>query len=201
MMSMHIAATAIIHDHVILGKDVIIEDYCIIGVPIKDNPTAQTVIGDRAHLRSFTVIYAGNQIGHDFQTGNKANIREYNQIGNHVSIGTLSIIEHHVKIANHVRIHSQAFIPEYSILEEGAWIGPNVVLTNAKYPLSPDVKKNLQGPHIAAQAKIGANTTILPGVHIGAHSLVGAGSVVTQDIAAQQIVAGSPARLLRPIDY
>lgn len=200
-MPRHIAATAIIHDHVILGEDVIIEDYCIIGVPLAQDPTAQTIIGDRAHLRAFTVIYAGNQIGHDFQTGNKANIREYNQIGHHVSIGTLSVVEHHVILADGVRIHSQAFIPEYSILEEGAWIGPNVVLTNAKYPCAPDAKKNLQGPHIAAHAKIGANTTILPGVHIGGHSLVGAGSVVTQDVAAQQIVAGTPARLLRAIDY
>lgn len=201
MSSHKIAATAIIHDHVILGEDVIIEDYCIIGVPLAQDPHAPTVIGNRAHLRAFTVIYAGNQIGDDFQTGNKANIREYNQIGDRVSIGTLSVVEHHVHIADDVRIHSQAFIPEYSTLEQGAWIGPHVVLTNAKYPCAPDVKKNLKGPHIAAHAKIGANTTILPGVHIGTQSLIGAGSVVTHDVAAQQIVAGTPATVLRPIDY
>ena len=58
------------------------------------------------------------------------------------------MIEHHVEIADNVRIHTQAFIPEFSVLEEGCWIGPNVVLTNAKYPLSPGVKDQLAGPVI-----------------------------------------------------
>ena len=48
-----------------------------------------------------------------------------------VSVGTLSVVEHHVKIANNVRIHTQVFVPEFSVLEEGCWLGPNVVLTNA----------------------------------------------------------------------
>ncbi len=91
-------------------------------------------------IRSHTVIYAGNTIGRNFQTGNKVNIRESNRIGDNVSVGTLSVIEHHVEIADNVRIHTQVFMPEFSVLEEGCWIGPNVVLTNAKYPLSPGVK-------------------------------------------------------------
>ena len=48
--------------------------------------------------------------------------------------------------ANNVRIHTQVFIPEFSVLEEGCWIGPNVVLTNAKYPLSPGVEGPAGGP-------------------------------------------------------
>ena len=99
-------------------------------------------------IRSHTVIYAGNVIGRNFQTGNKVNIRESNRIGNNVSVGTLSVIEHHVEIADNVRIHTQVFIPEFSVLEEGCWIGPNVVFTNAKYPLSPGVKDQLAGPVI-----------------------------------------------------
>ena len=81
------------------------------------------------------MIYAGNVIGRNFQTGNKVNIRESNRIGDNVSVGTLSVIEHHVEIGNNVRIHTQVFIPEFSVLEDGCWIGPNVVFTNAKYPL------------------------------------------------------------------
>src|SRR5213078_1955700 len=137
-----------------------------------------TTIGDRAVIRSHTVVYAGNVIGRNFQTGNKVNIRELNDIGDNVSVGTLSGIEHHVKIGNNVRIHTQAFVPEFSVLEDGCWLGPNVVLTNAKYPASATTKQELVGVHIETQAKIGANTTILPGVRIGAGALVGAGSVV-----------------------
>jgi acetyltransferase-like isoleucine patch superfamily enzyme len=145
------------------------------------------------------VIYAGNVIGKNFQTGNKVNIRESNQIGNDVSIGTLSVVEHHVQIADHVRIHTQVFVPEFSVLEEGCWLGPNVVLTNAKYPLSPGVKDQLVGPVIRRGAKIGANVTILPGVVIGENALVGAGSVVAKDVPAGAVVVGNPARVIRKI--
>jgi acetyltransferase-like isoleucine patch superfamily enzyme len=164
-----------------------------------DEGDLETVLGSEAHLRSHTVIYAGNIIGDSFQTGNKANIRELNRIGNHVSVGTLAVIEHHVEIGNGVRIHSQAFIPEFSIIEDDVWIGPNVVLTNAKYPLSPGVKESLQGPRIKRGAKIGANATILPGVVVGEQARVGAGAVVVKDVPDRAVVVGNPARVIRQI--
>jgi acetyltransferase-like isoleucine patch superfamily enzyme len=184
-----------------LGHRAIIEDYCLIGVPPRgmSDGEIETILGSEAHLRSHTVIYAGNVIGNGFQTGNKVNIRESNRIGNHVSVGTLSVIEHHVDIGNNVRIHSQAFIPEFSVLEDDVWIGPNVVLTNAKYPLSRGVKESLQGPRIKRGAKIGANTTILPGVIIGEDVLVGAGAVVVKNVPAGMVVVGNPARVIRQL--
>ena len=184
-----------------LGEGSVVEAYCLVGVPPrgKKEGELETLIGRDAHIRSHTVIYAGNVIGKNLQTGNKVNIRELNKIGDDVSIGTLSVVEHHVEIGNRVRIHSQVFIPEYSILEEDSWLGPNVVLTNARYPLSPDAKENLIGPTIKKGAKIGANSTILPGVIIGESALVGAGSVVTKDVPPGAVVAGNPARIISQI--
>ena len=184
-----------------LERDVTVEDYCILGVPPRGHKEGDliTTIGTGAHIRSHSVIYAGNRIGKNFQTGNKVNIRELNQIGDNVSVGTLSVIEHHVRIGNNVRIHSQVFIPEYSILEDEAWLGPNVVLTNAKYPRSPAVKEHLKGPVIKRGAKIGANATILPGIVIGVDALVGAGSVVVHDVPDGAVVAGNPARVIKNI--
>jgi len=167
--------------------------------PIHLDSNIELHVGDGATIRSHTVIYAGNTIGRHFQTGNKVNIRESNRIGNNVSVGTLSVIEHHVEIADNVRIHTQVFIPEFSTLEEGCWIGPNVVFTNAKYPLSPGVKDALAGPVIRRGAKIGANVTLLPGVVIGENALVGAGSVVVHDVPAGSVVVGNPARVVRHI--
>ena len=190
-----------IYEKVELGEHTVVEDFCIIGAPPRGKKPGElpTLIGAGATIRSHTVIYAGNVIGEGFQTGNKVNIRESNQIGHNVSVGTLSVIEHHVEIGNNVRIHTQAFIPEYSVLEEGCWIGPNVVLTNAKYPLSPGVKDSLAGPVIKKGAKIGANATLLPGVVIGENALVGAGSVVVKDVPDGAVVAGNPARIIRSV--
>lgn len=195
-----IAKTAIVHPGVKLGKDVVIEDYCIIGMPFKGSEGFETVIGDGSRIRAMTIIYAGNVIGAGFQTGNKANIREFNKIGRNVSIGTLSVVEHHVEIGDDVRIHTQAFIPEYSVLKNGVWVGPNVVFTNARVPMAPNAKETLQGPVIETRAIIGANSTLLPGVRIGAGALIGAGSVVTKDIEASMIAFGQPAVAVRKRD-
>jgi acetyltransferase-like isoleucine patch superfamily enzyme len=190
-----------VHDNVELGANSIVEDYCIVGAPPRGVREGElpTTIGGGAVIRSHTVIYAGNTIGKNFQTGNKVNIRESNTIGDNVSVGTLSVIEHHVTIGSNVRIHTQAFIPEFSVLEEGCWIGPNVVLTNAKYPQSLGVKDKLAGPVIQRGAKVGANATILPGVVIGENALIGAGAVVVRDVPPNTVVVGNPARILREI--
>jgi acetyltransferase-like isoleucine patch superfamily enzyme len=187
--------TSRVYENVSLGTGAILEDFCIVGTPPRGRKDGElaTVIGDGAVIRSHTVIYAGNVIGKNFQTGNKVNIREFNRIGDNVSIGTLSVVEHHVEIGNNVRIHTQAFIPEYSVLEDGCWIGPNVVFTNAKYPQAPGVKDQLKGPIVRRGAKIGANATLLPGVVIGEFALVGAGAVVAKDVPAGAVVVGNPA--------
>lgn len=197
-----IAETAIIYGNVELGVNVTIEDYCIIGYPPrgKENGELKTAIGDNSVIRSHTVIYAGNSIGRNFQTGNKANIRELNTIGNDVSAGTLSVLEHHIKIEDGVRIHTQVFVPEYTVLEKESWLGPNVVLTNARYPRSPDVKNSLKGVHLHEKAIVGANATILPGLSLGAYSIVGAGSVVTKDVPENTVVAGNPAVKIKTRD-
>jgi acetyltransferase-like isoleucine patch superfamily enzyme len=201
-MSNRIAKTAILHPNVHLGEGVVVEDHCILGCPGPGRESGElaTYIGAGSVLRAHTIVYAGNRIGRGFQTGNKANIREENRIGDKVSVGTLSVVEHHVEIGDGVRIHTQVFVPEYSLLEDGCWLGPNVVLTNAKYPLSPGVKGELQGPKIRQGAIIGANETLLPGVEIGARALVGAGSVITRDVGSATVWAGNPARKIKDLD-
>lgn len=190
-----------LYPRVELGANPQIGDFVLIGVPAmgREEGEQPTEIGDNALVRSHTVIYAGNVIGADFQTGHGVLIREENRIGDRVSVGSHSVVEHHVTIGNGVRIHSQAFVPEFTILEEECWIGPNVVLTNARYPVSRGVKESLEGPTIRARAKIGANATVLPGVVVGANALVGAGSVVVEDVGEGKVVAGNPAKAIKDV--
>lgn len=191
--------TVRLYKNVKIGKGSIVEDFVVIGHPPRGKKDGElpTVIGEGAVIRSGTVIYAGNTIGRHFQTGHNVTVRELNEIGDDVSMGSLTCLEHRVKIGNGVRIHSQVFIPEYSELKDGCWIGPNVVLTNAPHPLCPKVKECLKGPTLEKRSKIGANSTILPGVVIGEGSLVGAGSVVVKDVPPRSVAAGNPAKVIK----
>ena len=191
----------IIHKNVTLGKEANINEFSIIGVPPIGKPDGElkTIIGDNPIVRSHTIIYAGNIIGKNFQTGHGAFLREENKIGNNVSIGTKTVVEHHVNIEDGVRIHCQCFIPEFTVLKKGCWIGPKVVFTNADYPKAKRTKEFLKGVVVEEGAKIGANATILPGIRIGKNSLVGSGSVVTKDVPPNKVVAGNPARIIKDV--
>lgn len=191
-----------LHPNVEIEEGAQIGDYVIIGIPPRGFQSGElpTIIGRNAIIRSHSIIYSGNKIGDNFQTGHHTIIRESNVIGNDVSVGTNSVLEHSISIANRIRIHSNAFIPEYSILADDCWIGPNVVFTNAVYPKSPNVKETLKGPRIGKNAKIGANATLLPGIIVGDYSLVGAGSVVTKNVGERCVVVGNPAREINKLD-
>ncbi len=196
----HRAATAIVHPGVVLLGGAFVDEFVILGRPSRPgDPVVETVLGDGATLRSGTVIYTGNRIGRNFQTGHGALIRHGNVLGDDCSLGSGSVIEFESRIGRGVRIHSQAFVPEYSILEDECWIGPNAVLTNARYPQSARVKETLAGVKVERRARIGANATILPGVVVGTDALVGAGAVVTKDVPPGAVVAGNPATVIKTI--
>lgn len=191
-----------IYPNVSLPEDANVDDFVILGKPPHGAQEGELPLtfGNGCTIRSHTVIYAGNTIGKGFQTGHGVNIREDNTIGDNVSIGTHSVVEHHVTIGNLVRLHTKVFVPEYSILEDECWLGPGVMVTNARYPVSKGVKDRLAGAHIEKGAIIGANAILLPGVRIGARAIIGAGAVVTKDVPPGAVVVGNPSRQINHID-
>jgi acetyltransferase-like isoleucine patch superfamily enzyme len=159
-----------------------------------DTTIGPLALGDRAVIRSHVVLYRGTTIGSDAHIGHGALVREHCTIGDHVSIGSHSIVEHHVTIGDSARLHSNCFVPEHTVIEAGAWIGPGVVVTNARYPNRPDTKENLEGVRICSGAVVGAGAVLVPGITIGANALVGAGCVVTNDVSPGDVVVGNPER-------
>lgn len=82
-------------------------------------------------------------------------------------------------------------------------LAPNVAIYTAGHPVHPDSRNSLYeygiGVTIGDNVWIGGNTVILPGVHIGSNTVIGAGSVVTKDIPDWVIAAGNPCRVIRKI--
>jgi acetyltransferase-like isoleucine patch superfamily enzyme len=190
-----------IYDNVMIGSGTVIEEPCIIGKPPRGaEPGERTLtIGSNCHVRPFTTIYAGNTIGDNFQTGQGASIREDNLIGDNVSVGTNSVLEFGNKIGDHSRIHSGCFM-EMTTIGRYVFIGPNVVFTDDPHPMGcPRYKECKGGAIVGDYARIGANSTILPGVKIGNNALIGAGSVVTKDIPAGSVAVGNPARVIKTV--
>jgi len=168
-----VSPLSVVADIVRMGEACIVEEFCIVGrhtARTSSGPSRPTVIGAGSTLHSHTVVYAGSTIGARFHTGHHVLVRENNIIGDDVSIGSLSVVEHTVTIGNKVRIHSQTFIPEFTVLDEGAWIGPRVTVTNHPLPECPQPAGCMVGVHIGPYARIGANVTLLPGVRIGARA-------------------------------
>ncbi len=192
----------IIQKNVFIGKNHDISPFVVLGKkPLgKDRDKLELLIGKNAVIRSFTTIYLGTSIGDSFSTGQNVSIREDNIIGNNVSIGTCSTIEFDNIIGNGTRIHSGCFI-EMAKIGKDVFIGPNVVLTDDPHPMRcPDYKKCRGGVVIDDLARIGANSTILPGIVIGKNSLIGAGSVVVSDVPADEVYVGNPAKFIKKID-
>ncbi|MGD9998941.1 MAG: acyltransferase [Ilumatobacteraceae bacterium] len=157
------------------------------------------VLGEGAQLRSGSVLYRGSRIGRRLQTGHHVVIREECVIGDDVSVWSNSVIDYGCRIGDNVKIHANCYVAQFTTIEDGAFLAPGVSIANDLYPGDAESAAVMGGPHIGAGAQLGVNVTVLPYVVIGAGALVGSGSVVTRDVGAGMVVAGSPARVLRRV--
>ena len=130
------------------------------------------------------------------------------QIGNNSKIGTFVEIQKGAKIGNNCKISSHSFICEGVTIEDNVFVGHNVTFINDIYPRSTAENGKLQTEKdwicvptlVKKGASLGSSVTVLCGITIGEHSIVGAGSVVTKDVPANTVVAGNPACILRKIN-
>ena len=129
------------------------------------------------------------------------------QIGDDVKIGTFVEIQKGAKIGNRCKISSHSFICEGVTIEDEVFIGHNVTFTNDLYPRATNSDGSLKTEKdwtctptlVKRGASIGSSATLLCGITIGEHAVVGAGSVVTRDVPDYTVVAGNPAKVLKQL--
>jgi acetyltransferase-like isoleucine patch superfamily enzyme len=129
-------------------------------------------------------------------------------IGDETKIGAFVEIQGGAVVGKRVKISSHTFICEGVTIEDNVFIGHGVMFINDAYPRSTNPDGSMQTgkdwkcvPTLVGRgASIGSNATLLCGVKIGEGAIVGAGSVVTKDVAPHTIVAGNPAKLLRKVE-
>lgn len=155
-----------------------------------DEPTS---VGTNATIRAGSIIYGDVTIGDDFTTGHDVLVREGTTIGDDVLVGTKTVIDGQTTIGSHVSLQTNVYVPTKTTIESNVFVGPGAVLTNDEYPIRTDA--DLEGPTIKEGASIGANATLLPGVTVGQNAFVAAGAVVTQDVPADSLAVGAPARV------
>jgi len=128
------------------------------------------VIGAGTRVGSMTLIHAGAVVGAGCTIGSHCNICDC-RIGDRVSIQTACHITRGV------------------VIEDEVFIGPGVITLNDKLTGGA-----MRFPRICRGAKVGGGSVILPGVTVGEHAVVGAGSVVTRDVDPGETRFGNPAR-------
>jgi UDP-2-acetamido-3-amino-2,3-dideoxy-glucuronate N-acetyltransferase len=140
-----------------------------------------------------------------------ANVKFFNfvnaygcEVGDNSKIGSFVEIQKNARIGRNCKISSHTFICEGVEIEDGVFVGHNVSFINDKRPqattadgsLQSEADWTVQPTRIRKGASIGTSATILGGVTVGERAMVGAGSVVTRDVADGATVAGNPARPL-----
>jgi acetyltransferase-like isoleucine patch superfamily enzyme len=129
------------------------------------------------------------------------------KIGDETKIGAFVEIQKNASVGKRCKISSHTFVCEGVAIEDNVFIGHGVTFINDSYPRATTAEGELQTeadwkvePTVVKKgASVGSGATILCNVVIGENAIVGAGSVVTKNVPPNSVVAGNPARVLRPI--
>jgi UDP-2-acetamido-3-amino-2,3-dideoxy-glucuronate N-acetyltransferase len=126
-------------------------------------------------------------------------IQSNTTIGKSCTLGQNVNISNNVKIGNNVKIQNNVSVYEGVEIEDYVFCGPSMVFTNINFPRAEfpqNSSEKYQKTLVKRSASIGANATILCGITIGKYSLIGAGSVILEDVFDYALVVGNPGKII-----
>lgn len=165
-----------------------------------------TKVGIAVLVHATAEVSPRAEIGFGTQIWNEAQVREGARIGRNCILGKGAYVDVGVIVGDRVKLHTRVSVFEGAVVGDNVFIGPHSCLLNDRRPRSvgPDgrLKRDgdwlLSGVTVEDGASIGGGCTLLPGVVVGRHAMVGAGAVVTRDVPEHTLVVGNPAT---PIGY
>lgn len=174
-----------------VGDHAQIDDDVVLGYIYRAN-CEPLRIGNRAIIRSGSIIYANTTIGDRFQCGHQVLIRAEVTIGNRCVVHHKCTLEGRLQIGNGVKIMAHVYLPSMTKIGDMVFIGPGTTFANDKYPMRRAAP--VHGPQIEDNVCIGGGVTVCPEVTIGRNSVIGAGSVVNKNVPPNTLAYGVPAR-------
>ena len=185
-----------IYANVSVGQDCSLGDFASIGLPTRGYQDGElpTILGNRVEIQSHATICCGNVLGDELIVGHGVYMCHKNRIGKRVSIGPHSILEWNVTIKDDVIIGPYAGIAEFTVIEQGGWLGSQVALPSVLHPLCHKAKECGKGSHLARGVTVGGGVTIYPDLRIGQGAYIEPCSIVVRDVSPYAVVAGNPAK-------
>lgn len=186
-----IAPTSVVHDGVVIGEGSVIEDFCIIGKPVKGAPPL--VLGPRSIVRSHSVIYRGSTFGAGLETGHHVLIRDGVRCGRNLRVGSFSAIEGDCSIGDYCRFHGYVHVGRGSRIGHFVWVYSLSVLTND--PLPPSALR--RGVTVRDGAVVAVGCVLMPGITVGRGAFVATGSCVRENVPDSAV--HNPGRPAMPV--
>jgi UDP-2-acetamido-3-amino-2,3-dideoxy-glucuronate N-acetyltransferase len=150
---------------------------------------------NRYRVHPTAQVDEGASIGDDTSIWHFVHVMPGATIGAKCSLGQNVYVASTVQIGNGVRVQNNVSLYDGVLIEDEVFLGPSCVFTNVRNPRATvNRKAAYETTRVCRGATIGANATIVCGVTIGPYAFVGAGAVVTKDVAAQALVQGVPAK-------